>query len=67
MIHFHSHRDSPDVALTHPLRLGRRGRVNEMAAVRLPEPAVGLVRWALQEMRWNLGKGAAVAAPREMT
>jgi len=51
-------------------------RVNEMAVASLPEPAVGLVRWALQEMcqnfdtsnfdTSNLDRGAASAAPREI-
>jgi DNA-binding MarR family transcriptional regulator len=51
-------------------------RVNEMAVARLPEPAVGFVRWALQEMcrnfdtgnfgTGNSGTGVASAAPREV-
>jgi DNA-binding MarR family transcriptional regulator len=42
-------------------------RVNELAVASLPEPAVGLVRWALQEMYWNFDTSAASAAPREIT
>jgi DNA-binding MarR family transcriptional regulator len=46
-------------------------RVNEMAVARLPEPAVGLVLWALQEMCRNfdtgsLDAGASHAARREV-
>jgi len=41
-------------------------RVNEMAATGLPEPAVGLVRWALQEMCRNFDTSAAGATPREI-
>jgi len=51
-------------------------RVNEMAVASLPEPAVGFVRWALQEMcrnfdtsnfdTSNFDTGAAGAAPREV-
>ena len=36
-------------------------RVNETAVARLPEPAVGLMRWALQEMCRNFDMGAGVA------
>lgn len=39
-------------------------RVNEMAVAGLPEPAIGFVRWALQEMCRNLDMNVANAAPR---
>jgi DNA-binding MarR family transcriptional regulator len=38
-------------------------RVNEMAMTGLPEPAIGLVRWALQEMFRNFNTSAARVAP----
>jgi DNA-binding MarR family transcriptional regulator len=46
-------------------------RVSEMAVASLPLPAVGLVRWALQEMCWsfdtsNIDTGAASAPPRQI-
>lgn len=46
-------------------------RVNQMAVASLPLPAVGLVRWALQEMclnfdTTNIDTGAVSAAPREI-
>src|SRR5215475_7161248 len=41
-------------------------RVNELAVARLPEPAVGLVQWALQEMCRNFDTGAATAPPRKI-
>lgn len=40
------------------------GRVNEMAVASLPEPAVGFVRWALQEMCRNFD-AAVATAPRD--
>jgi len=36
-------------------------RVNERAVARLPEPAVGLMRWALEEMCRNFDMGAGAA------
>lgn len=39
-------------------------RVNEMAVASLPEPAVGFVRWALQEMCRNFDQAVAMA-PRD--
>jgi len=36
-------------------------RVNERAVARLPEPAVDLMRWALQEMCRNFDRGAGAA------
>ena len=38
-------------------------RVNEMAMAGLPEPAIGLVRWALQEMFRNFNTSAGRVAP----
>ena len=39
-------------------------KVNEMAVAGLPEPAVGFVRWALQEMCRNFDAAVAMT-PRD--
>ena len=41
-------------------------QVNETAVARLPEPAVGLVRWALQEMCRNFDASSVAGSGRDV-